>query len=212
MCDAFVPTSDPAEELLIMAPASDPYEEIIISSYSQRDDPDTRARIDALMSEELRRAEVKHARRQILELELESAQHIQGSAAVRVRKRYAVQSASDDNLDLDLLRLQYNDLEAAHESLKEKYDSLHEEHACLQKAFSQLQAEFHPYKVSLPFFQRELGKWRWAAANVYTRIEAAMREYTTGGDQKKLTASMQAVLGVLRHPDGLPQPSETLID
>ncbi|KAJ7696533.1 hypothetical protein B0H17DRAFT_1130930 [Mycena rosella] len=176
-----VPTSDPAEELLVDVPASNPYEEVVINGYSQRDN--TREAVEALMDAELRHAEAKLNRRLQLEAKL------------------ARRNEEDRNLDLDLLSLKYGELEAEHDNLQEKYDSLCEEHARLQEEHTKLAADFHPYKISLPYFQRETGRWRWAAANGYTRITAAMREFMAGGGLPEFTAAVDVALEVLRHPN-----------
>ncbi|KAJ7810167.1 hypothetical protein B0H14DRAFT_3757942 [Mycena olivaceomarginata] len=151
--DFVVPTSDPLEDLLIPIPSSDPYEEVLIPGFSQRDD--TRAEVDAIIQSlhtravgrEIRRTqrEEKAARRLVL-----SPSPYSRGAMKKLRQSGAT-SHQDLDLELDLLRLQCKNLEEQCGNLRAECD--------------RLRNEFHQHQLSLTFFQRETGRWRWAAAN-----------------------------------------------
>ncbi|KAJ7607054.1 hypothetical protein FB45DRAFT_1136045 [Roridomyces roridus] len=183
-----VPTSDPFEELEI--PASDPYEEVYIPGFSQRDE--TREEVDCLIESLLQKSHRKAARRQELE-EAAQAQWEVAAAATAARcadnkstfesarpppspvalptKRRRVSEAadSDDDTELDLLRLQYNDLE-------EERDEARDECNRLRDVVTKLEAKLQQREISGAFFRKETGRWRWAALNAGTRLDAAMRE------------------------------------
>ncbi|KAJ7182642.1 hypothetical protein C8R43DRAFT_940767 [Mycena crocata] len=86
-------------------------------------------------------------------------------------------NSADSHLDFELLRLQYNDMEADQDKF--------------QAECKHLQAKLRETEVSLRFFQRETGRWRWAAASMHTKIQGFLRE-------------LGAAAMVLRFPDGPP--------
>ncbi|KAJ7488710.1 hypothetical protein B0H11DRAFT_1912862 [Mycena galericulata] len=97
-----------------------------------------------------------------------------------------LESSLDDDaqLDFELLRLEYFDMEADR-------DQAQAECVRLQNECTRLEGKLKETQVSLRFFQGETGRWRWAAASAHTKIQSFAREL--------LAAAM-----VLRFPDGQP--------
>ncbi|KAJ7115665.1 hypothetical protein C8R44DRAFT_927106 [Mycena epipterygia] len=215
--DFCVPTSDPSEEALLAVPSSDPYEEVIIPGFSQRDE--TSDEVDKLIQALYDKSANRAARRAVIEAdeaarrtELE-AQSESATTQSRTRSRSRSppippkrQRRGDDSneIDLELLRLQYGDMEAERDGAQEQVLSLQADYDQLRTEHRKLQFELQQYKGSLSFFQKETGRWRWAAANAFTRITTAMREFQGGGEMAKFIAAMGVVSDVLKHPDGKP--------
>lgn len=64
----------------------------------------------------------------------------------------------------------------------------------LRTELAQAQAKLRETQTSLKFFQKETGRWRWAAASAHTKIQAFLRD-------------LGAAAMVLRFPDGKPSGS-----
>ncbi|KAJ7757920.1 hypothetical protein B0H16DRAFT_1457491 [Mycena metata] len=159
-----IPTSDPYEELLPNRQLeSDPYEEVIIPGYSQRDE--TREAVDAELQSLYDLGEKRALRRARLEMEAHPGSLTPaGTPTTKIR---------GDDMDFDLLRLRCNDLE-------EERDNAQRESAKLTREGEELRQELHQLRVSLAFFTKETGRWRWVAANARTRLETAMRVMRAG--------------------------------
>jgi len=97
------------------------------------------------------------------------------------------ENMDDAQLDFELLRLQFYEME-------DQRDQTQAECARLQAECARLQAKLRETQTALKFFQKETGRWRWAAASTHTKIQAFLRDLGT--------AAM-----VLRFPDGQPSGS-----
>ncbi|KAJ7104567.1 hypothetical protein C8R43DRAFT_1141000 [Mycena crocata] len=147
----------------LAVPTSDPFEtEFIGASYSQRDE--TSAQLSAGLGEIYAKREARHA---------------------------ANLASVHSELDIDLLRVQFNDMEVERDNAQEEAAELHKECISLREENAKLKAELDQYKRSLKFFQKETGRWRWAAAHAHTRIQTAMREFR---------GAMEGASEALRHP------------
>lgn len=87
-------------------------------------------------------------------------------------------------LDFELLRIQFFEME-------EERDVAQADCARLRAECVRLQAKLTETERSLEFFQRETGRWRWAAASSRTKIERVLRE-------------LGEAATVLAFPDGTP--------
>ncbi|KAJ7839406.1 hypothetical protein B0H13DRAFT_2366860 [Mycena leptocephala] len=94
---------------------------------------------------------------------------------------------TEDTLDFELLRLQYYEVET-------ERDEAQAECIRLRTELAQAQAKLRETQTSLKFFQKETGRWRWAAASAHTKIQAFLRD-------------LGAAAMVLRFPDGQPSGS-----
>ncbi|KAJ7226205.1 hypothetical protein C8J57DRAFT_1535372 [Mycena rebaudengoi] len=193
--DSYIPSSDA--------------DSIDIQGFSQRDE--TREEVEQLIHEQLATNDRIRERRQKRESEhTKGSPYLRPSAlsAGRTNKEYfqpgaALDSQTDsqqwlrgqcsgqdvlhpagDETDLDLLRLQLGNVEAERDKLQEERDHLRQECVNLRETLAQA-------NISLKFFQKETGKWRWAAARGYTKIQAALNDLGMAST-------------VLRHPDGEP--------
>jgi uncharacterized protein (DUF3084 family) len=76
----------------------------------------------------------------------------------------------DNDVDIDLLILHCSELE-------EERDRAQEECLLLRSEKDKIVQELSQCKRSLTFFQKETGRWRWAAANADTRVRTVLREF-----------------------------------
>ncbi|KAJ7795968.1 hypothetical protein B0H14DRAFT_2620378 [Mycena olivaceomarginata] len=86
-------------------------------------------------------------------------------------------STNDEKeLEFELLRLQYYEMEAERNSLKAERDSAQDECTHLAAQCQQLQDALRETQVSLRSFQQEMEQRVWASASANTRVQAIMRE------------------------------------
>ncbi|KAJ7461711.1 hypothetical protein B0H11DRAFT_112300 [Mycena galericulata] len=218
-----------ANDTLLEVPTSDPYEEVFIPGFSQRDE--TREEVEAHIESLLENGRQRAVRRAQLEAVSQSsspphsgiARPPSPSFTTTTPKRICVSVTSstladdrtadhtDHDLDVELLQLQCNDLEAERDRVKDESASLRAECDRLKQENEDLRAELYQYKVSGAFFRKETGRWRWAAANARTRIDSAMREFGVimeamssppiKSAMRDFGIAMVAVSGVLKNPD-----------
>ncbi|KAJ7778811.1 hypothetical protein DFH07DRAFT_766012 [Mycena maculata] len=210
-------------------PTSDPFEEVFIPGYSQRDE--TRVEVEAHIESLLEKGRQREARLTQLETATQNFSQLgnfpppgidlarphsrsPSRCTTAKKRRVACATCTDDrtdlDLDLDLLQLQCNDLEAECDRAKDESASLREECDRLKEENAKLEAELHQYKVSIAFFRKETGRWRWAAANARTRLDSAMQHFgiimeavsstSIQSAMQEFGVAMVAVSGVLRNP------------
>ncbi|KAJ7836515.1 hypothetical protein B0H13DRAFT_1913007 [Mycena leptocephala] len=164
--------SESDDELLV--PTSDPYEEVLFPGYSQRDE--TRERVEDLVAEQLKHSQAKEVHRVLLAAgRTESTRYCldrSTSASSPAGSRTPKSSQKHPNRDINLLLLHCQELEQERDKALEKCRHLQNEH---DKTSEQLRQ----CKLALTFFQKETGRWRWAAANAHTRMQSAVRDFQT---------------------------------
>ncbi|KAJ7333235.1 hypothetical protein DFH08DRAFT_880901 [Mycena albidolilacea] len=86
-------------------------------------------------------------------------------------------STNDEKeLEFELLRLQYYEMEAERNSLKAERDSAQDECTHLAAQCQQLRDALRETQVSLRSFQQETEQRVWASASANTRVQTIMRE------------------------------------
>jgi hypothetical protein len=115
-----------------------------------------------------------------------SQKHPSESKSVKVFVLVPHTGCSTDR-DIDLLLLHCQELEQERDKALEKCRHLQNEH---DKTSEQLRQ----CKLALTFFQKETGRWRWAAANAHTRMQSAVRDFQT------TLGTLAAVSDELRNP------------
>ncbi|KAJ7814412.1 hypothetical protein B0H14DRAFT_1419305 [Mycena olivaceomarginata] len=130
--------------------------------------------------------------KEALDSEADSQEWLEGQVQLNGREdsepkdRVSAGSGTNDDaqLDFELLRIQFFEME-------EERDVAQADCARLRAECVRLQAKLTETERSLKFFQRETGRWRWAAASSRTKIERVLRE-------------LGEAATVLAFPDGTP--------
>ncbi|KAJ7659003.1 hypothetical protein B0H17DRAFT_1145416 [Mycena rosella] len=189
---------DDSPDLLV--PTSNPYEDVLIPGFSQR--YEAMEEVENEIVRLLEKGAQKLARRAELEAELgailaaeesfctliysppEAAHSSLASGGLQKRCIACATCADDrtDDIDVELLRLQCNDLEAERDSALEECQRLRQENV----------RDRARHKTLVAFARKETGHWRRAAANANTRLESAMRD---------LGVAIRDTYRVLSNPD-----------
>ncbi|KAJ6578547.1 hypothetical protein B0H19DRAFT_1371297 [Mycena capillaripes] len=167
-------------------PTSDPFEEVLLPSYSQREE--TREEVERLMLDQHKRSQAKQIRRMLIKAEKRGKIPTHSGQSQIGRSCPSKKLCDLDNgVDLDLLILHCSELE-------EERDRAQEECLLLRGEKEKIVQELRQCKRSLTFFQKETGRWRWAAANADTRVRTVLREF------RAALGKLADAADVLSHP------------